>query len=279
MGDKAHQLTQALEAIELKRNQLEEQSAQIEAERKEVQAIKEKVEARERQLKEQREALIEKGAEAYLKRLDAAEKAIGQVVADLQRAPSPKRATAARTTLKTMRPLGEVETPVQPQHIAFNVGDLVRITSVGQAGTIEKLKGNQCVVKLDKGPRVTVKQHELERRTPPPKERSKPKTTAKKNKRSQTEGVDPMLAVRLPTNTLDLRGYRVDDAMEACEQYFDEALLNDQDAVFILHGHGTGALKTHLRSWLSKCHYVRKWKPAQSDQGGDAYTVVVLKST
>ena len=276
MGDKAHQLTQALEAIEVTRNTLETQRTSLEAERKELQELKTHVEARERQLKEQRDALIERGAEAYLKRLNAAEKAIGQVVADLQRAPSPKRATAARTTLQTMRPLGHVQAPQTPKEVFFDVGDTVRIVSVGQPGTVEKVKGDQCVVKLDRGPRVTVKRHELERRALPKQEAKQPNFQQKK--KAKSKGVDPMLALRLPNNTLDLRGQRVDDAMEACEQYFDSALLASEDAVFVLHGHGTGALKTHLRSWFSKSHYVKTWKPAQADQGGDAYTVVVLKS-
>ena len=279
MGDKAHQLTEALEAIEHTRNELEQQSALIETERQTIQALKEQVENRERLLKEQRDALIERGAEAYLKRLDAAEKAIGKVVADLQRAPSPKRATAARTTVHAMRPLGHVESPEQPKDERFEVGDAVRIASVGQAGIVEKIKGHQCVVKLDKGPRVTVKRGELERRMAATKENNQPRKRPKKNARNEAAGFDPMLAVRLPSNTLDLRGYRVDDAMEACEHFFDAALLRNQDAIFVLHGHGTGALKRHIRSWLSASHYVRMWKPAQADQGGDAYTVVVLKST
>ena len=49
-----------------------------------------------------------------------------------------------------------------------------------------------------------------------------------------------------------------------------------QGAVFLLHGHGTGALKDGLRRWLRSSAYVADWCPADEDQGGDAFTIVQL---
>ena len=41
--------------------------------------------------------------------------------------------------------------------------------------------------------------------------------------------------------------------------------------------HGTGALKTGVRSWLNSSAYVQEWGPATHEQGGDAFTVVLLR--
>jgi DNA mismatch repair protein MutS2 len=53
-------------------------------------------------------------------------------------------------------------------------------------------------------------------------------------------------------------------------------VMRGQDTVFLLHGHGTGALKEALRSELRGNAYVKDWAPASEEQGGDAFTVCVL---
>ena len=78
-------------------------------------------------------------------------------------------------------------------------------------------------------------------------------------------------------NTLDLRGKRVDEAIAEVATFFDRMTMRGQDTVFLLHGHGTGALKEALRSDLRTNAYVRDWAPASEEQGGDAFTVCVLQ--
>ena len=73
-----------------------------------------------------------------------------------------------------------------------------------------------------------------------------------------------------------MRGMRVDEGQDAAERFFDRSLRSGYDQVFLLHGHGTGALKDGLRSWLRTCAYVSDFAPAHEEQGGDAFTVVVL---
>lgn len=78
-------------------------------------------------------------------------------------------------------------------------------------------------------------------------------------------------------NTVDLRGLRVDEGLEAVEHHIAEALAGDQRIVFVLHGHGTGAMKRAVRQWLPTSPYVAAWRPAHVEQGGDAYTVAALR--
>jgi dsDNA-specific endonuclease/ATPase MutS2 len=80
--------------------------------------------------------------------------------------------------------------------------------------------------------------------------------------------------VRTSVNTCDLRGMRAEEALDAVERFLDSLTLARLSPAFILHGHGTGALKVAVRAWLPRCRYVRGWRPADADEGGDAYTVV-----
>jgi DNA mismatch repair protein MutS2 len=82
----------------------------------------------------------------------------------------------------------------------------------------------------------------------------------------------------VPTDasSLDLRGRRLEEAKEAIETFLDGCVLRGEPVAYLLHGHGTGALKTGLRRWLPACRYVRRWRPAAEGEGGDAWTVLEL---
>ena len=58
--------------------------------------------------------------------------------------------------------------------------------------------------------------------------------------------------------------------------FLDRALGEGQRAVFLLHGHGTGALRDAIRKELSRSSYVERFGAAESDQGGEGVTVVWL---
>lgn len=76
------------------------------------------------------------------------------------------------------------------------------------------------------------------------------------------------------SQTLDLRGYRVEEALDELEAYLDKASLANLTPVYIIHGHGTGALKSVLRDYISSSPYVCKYRVGEQAEGGDGVTVV-----
>lgn len=72
--------------------------------------------------------------------------------------------------------------------------------------------------------------------------------------------------------TLDLRGKTVEDAISELEVALDTASRGGEDRIKIIHGHGTEALKKSVRAYLSRSIYVKKWKAAAPDAGGDGTT-------
>ena len=79
------------------------------------------------------------------------------------------------------------------------------------------------------------------------------------------------------SNTLDLRGKRVEEALDELEGYLDEASLANLSPVYIIHGHGTGALKTAVREFVSESPYVAKYRVGEDAEGGDGVCVIELK--
>ncbi len=80
--------------------------------------------------------------------------------------------------------------------------------------------------------------------------------------------------LRLPHNTCDLRGLRLADAEGEVGAFISRLKMHGERYGYLLHGHGTGALKAGLRDWLRTAAGVRNFRAAATDEGGDAFTVV-----
>ncbi|MBM4388232.1 MAG: Smr/MutS family protein, partial [Deltaproteobacteria bacterium] len=78
-------------------------------------------------------------------------------------------------------------------------------------------------------------------------------------------------------NMIDLRGLRFDDAMSELEKTLDQAYMNEEKEILIIHGHGTSSLKKGVRNYLSKSSYAASFRPGTQDEGGDGVTVAVLR--
>ena len=79
------------------------------------------------------------------------------------------------------------------------------------------------------------------------------------------------------SNTLDLRGERVEEALDNLEAYLDKASLANLSPVYVIHGHGTGALKSAVRDFVSTSPYVAKYRVGEDAEGGDGVCVIDIK--
>ena len=77
-------------------------------------------------------------------------------------------------------------------------------------------------------------------------------------------------------SSLDLRGARVDEALEALSRYLDDAALAGLEQVLIIHGLGTGALRDAVRAELGQHPLVRSFRAGERGEGGDGATIVRL---
>jgi DNA mismatch repair protein MutS2 len=75
---------------------------------------------------------------------------------------------------------------------------------------------------------------------------------------------------------LDLRGARADEALAVLDRYLNDAAVAGVDRLRIIHGKGTGALRTAVRAVLSEHPLVREHVPAGPSEGGEGATIVRL---
>ncbi|MCB9695183.1 MAG: Smr/MutS family protein [Alphaproteobacteria bacterium] len=270
LGQQELELSRLLAALEEERSRAEVARAEVERAHREAEEATRSVQRREEELRRRAAELEKRGAAAFLDRLRNAEKAVGQVVAELQRNPSHEGVKAAKATLSALSALAPAQTelPSAPSAPSLAVGDRVRHRKLGSVGEVVSL-GDQVEVRAG-ALTFRARPEDLE-----PLKSDARRTTSAPIRTTVTR-VTFDDALRMPGNTLDLRGKRVDEGQDEAERFFDRAVRSGQDTVFLLHGHGTGALKDGLRGWLRSSAYVSDWAAASEEQGGDAFTVVRL---
>jgi DNA mismatch repair protein MutS2 len=88
----------------------------------------------------------------------------------------------------------------------------------------------------------------------------------------------PTRSIRTESNSLDLRGMRVDDAIAMTESFLDRLYGSSERTGYLVHGVGTGALRDGIRDYLrSATRYVIRARPGDFDEGGDRITVVEIR--
>ena len=145
-----------------------------------------------------------------------------------------------------------------------SVGDKVKVLSYGQTGTITK-KLSDHDYEVQRGiMKVKVSDRDVEKIDAPKKQTPHVRATSalrRSNARSE----------------LDLRGQRYDEAMTNLDRYFDSVLLAGLDVVTIIHGIGTGAIRTGVWQYLRSNRHVKSFNYAPANQGGNGATIVQLK--
>ncbi len=149
-------------------------------------------------------------------------------------------------------------------------GSFVRLKGQSTVGQIQKISGNEATVIFGQIT-TNVKLNRLEPAEPPKKE---------KNVAATFVSVQTRDDIRQTTlnfkEQLDVRGMRGDEAIQAVTYFIDDALVARASRVKILHGTGTGALKTVIRQYLNTMPPVADFYDEDIRFGGAGITIVEL---
>ena len=95
---------------------------------------------------------------------------------------------------------------------------------------------------------------------------------------------EPRSATRVQLDTsrrasmeVNLLGYTVEEALAETDKFLDDAILRGQQTVYIIHGIGTGALRSAIQKHLRTHRSVKSFRPGRYGEGEDGVTVVELK--
>lgn len=155
--------------------------------------------------------------------------------------------------------------------LTIKEGSTVKMSDGASVGTVRSLEGKKAEVAFG-NMRLWVDLSKLVAADPP---KSTPSTQVSSFGRS-TEEANRKRQLQFNTE-IDLRGMRVDEALQAVAYFIDDAVQFNAGRVRILHGTGTGALKEAIRAYLMSVPGIKSFKDEDVRFGGAGITVVNLE--
>ena len=152
----------------------------------------------------------------------------------------------------------------------LEIGSYVRLKGQSTIGQIQKISGAEALVIFGQIT-TNVKMKRLEPCDPPKKDKNVAATYV--SVQTQDEIRNTTLNFK---EQLDVRGLRGDEAIQAVTYFIDDALVARASRVKILHGTGTGALKTVIRQYLNSIPPVADFYDEDIRFGGAGITIVEL---
>ena len=163
--------------------------------------------------------------------------------------------------------------PAETRHSAeapLAVDDNVKLDGTGTPGKILEIQGKEALVAFGML-KTKVKLTRLKRTL------SQPSSGAKAASFVSSATTDRLRERQLQfKREIDVRGMRVDEAIQAVTYFIDDAIQFNQGEVRILHGTGTGALRQALRQYLDSVPGVASYRDEHVQFGGAGITVVTL---
>ena len=175
---------------------------------------------------------------------------------------------------KEKKQVSESQTPSPhpPKITPITIGEHVKIKGQSAIGEVLEINGKNTAVVGFGSIKTTVKLDRLERTNAAPQKQEPAKSTFVS---SQTH--DQMYEKKLGfKQDIDVRGMRGDEALQAVTYFIDDAILVGMGRVRILHGTGTGILRTLIRQYLDTVPGVRHFADEHVQFGGAGITVVDL---
>ncbi len=153
----------------------------------------------------------------------------------------------------------------------LSAGDIVMVHSMGVKGTVSSEPDNKgkCYVQMGVlRSLVDIKDLEL----------LEQETKATKKEAAITHARNMKMSKAMTISSeINLIGKTVDEALALLDKYLDDAYLARLHQVTVIHGMGTGALRTAVQNHCKKCRFVKSYRMGEYGEGGYGVTVVEFK--
>lgn len=151
------------------------------------------------------------------------------------------------------------------EDIVCNIGDSVEVIASKARGKVTRLDKNRATILLDGGLTLQVKLNQIR------------KVTVVKPNKKKTYTPDIISNMKRVSTECNVIGMTVKEAIEVISKYLDDCTVVHYKQCRIIHGCGTGKLRSGVHEYLKKCPYVESYRLGGMGEGGVGATVVTLK--
>lgn len=271
-----------LSDLEASRITIEKEQAEINRYKSEIAALKQQLKNKQEKLDESRDAILRKAKEEANQILQEAKDTADEAIRNFNKygttRPSIQEMEKQRTNIREKMAANEKKSSKEKDTAIYNpkvpkklrIGDSVKVLSMNLTGTIHSLpnaKGDLFVQMGILRSQVNIKDLVLiEDAAPGSKKYAK--TGAGKLKMSKSASV---------STEINLIGKTVDEAIALLDKYLDDAYLAHLPSVRIVHGKGTGALRSAVQSHLKRQSYIKSFHLGEFGEGDAGVTIAEFK--
>lgn len=271
-----------LSDLEASRITIEKEQAEINRYKSEIAALKQQLKNKQEKLDESRDAILRKAKEEANQILQEAKDTADEAIRNFNKygttRPSIQEMEKQRTNIREKMAANEKKSSKKKDTAIYNpkvpkklrIGDSVKVLSMNLTGTVHSLpnaKGDLFVQMGILRSQVNIKDLVLiEDAAPGSKKYAK--TGAGKLKMSKSASV---------STEINLIGKTVDEAIALLDKYLDDAYLAHLPSVRIVHGKGTGALRSAVQSHLKRQSYIKSFHLGEFGEGDAGVTIAEFK--
>lgn len=271
-----------LSDLEASRITIEKEQAEINRYKSEIAALKQQLKNKQEKLDESRDAILRKAKEEANQILQEAKDTADEAIRNFNKygttRPSIQEMEKQRTNIREKMAANEKKSSKGKDTAIYNpkvpkklrIGDSVKVLSMNLTGTVHSLpnaKGDLFVQMGILRSQVNIKDLVLiEDAAPSSKKYAK--TGAGKLKMSKSASV---------STEINLIGKTVDEAIALLDKYLDDAYLAHLPSVRIVHGKGTGALRSAVQSHLKRQSYIKSFHLGEFGEGDAGVTIAEFK--
>lgn len=271
-----------LSDLEASRITIEKEQAEINRYNSEITALKQQLKNKQEKLDESRDAILRKAKEEANQILQEAKDTADEAIRNFNKygttRPSIQEMEKQRTNIREKMAANEKKSSKEKETAIYNpkvpkklrIGDSVKVLSMNLTGTVHSLpnaKGDLFVQMGILRSQVNIKDLVLiEDAAPGSKKYAK--TGAGKLKMSKSSSV---------STEINLIGKTVDEAIALLDKYLDDAYLAHLPSVRIVHGKGTGALRSAVQSHLKRQSYIKSFHLGEFGEGDAGVTIAEFK--
>lgn len=271
-----------LSDLEASRITIEKEQAEINRYKSEIATLKQQLKNKQEKLDESRDAILRKAKEEANQILQEAKDTADEAIRNFNKygttRPSIQEMEKQRTNIREKMAANEKKSSKKKDTAIYNpkvpkklrIGDSVKVLSMNLTGTVHSLpnaKGDLFVQMGILRSQVNIKDLVLiEDAAPGSKKYAK--TGAGKLKMSKSASV---------STEINLIGKTVDEAIALLDKYLDDAYLAHLPSVRIVHGKGTGALRSAVQSHLKRQSYIKSFHLGEFGEGDAGVTIAEFK--
>ncbi|MEZ3435854.1 MAG: endonuclease MutS2 [Lachnospiraceae bacterium] len=282
LTDQEESFEDLLTDLEAGRKTIEKEQAEAKASRLELERLKTEIEGQKKRLEEQKERIIREAHEKAHAILSEAKETADETMRNFHKfgkesisaAEMEKERERIRKKMEEAQK-GMKQEPRKPKKAHkpedFKPGESVRVLSMNLTGTVSQApdsKGNVTVQMGILRSQVHISDLEIIEEQP-----SYLKKTARQTGRGKV-GMSKSLSV---SHEINLLGKTVDEAVALLDKYLDDASLAHLNDVRIVHGKGTGALRTGIHNYLRRQKHVNSFRLGAFGEGDAGVTIAELK--